>query len=266
MTYILRRNAGAVFMNKLCVITRNRETYFLKRLTEELGQVVFCNPWEEKTLPEADSYLVRSTGVYGDDRDLDLLRRTQKSVINPVRTHELLRDKAVQFHFLEKKGFHVIPWKTLDGRGDFLPEKVLIKPIRGQGGWGIRVMDQGTFLEWEKSTTDRSWIVQPYLEKWKEFRLFFCGDEEILLERSGEVAANFTQGGEARHVAIPPALSELGEEIRMISGAQYGAVDFFETPQGEHLILEINPVPGIEQLEKVTGQNILRKVLSLFKA
>ncbi len=253
-------------MNKLCVVTRNRETYFMKRLTEEVGEFSVWNPWEDKPLPVASTYLVRTTGVYGDDRDLDLLRISKEVIINPVSTHELLRDKAVQFRFLEKKGFHVIPWKKLDERGDFLPSKVLIKPVRGQGGWGIRVMDQKSFLEWEKTTTDRSWIVQPYLENVKEFRLFFCGDEEILLERTGGVAANFTQGGEARLVPIPAGLSEMGEEIRMITGAGYGAVDFFETASGEHLILEINPVPGVEQLEKVTGHNILRKVLSLFKA
>lgn len=253
-------------MNKLCVVTRNRETYFMKRLTEEVGEVDYWNPWEENLPPVAASYLVRTTGVYGDDRDLDSLRASQEIIINPVSTHELLRDKTVQFRFLEKKGFHVIPWKTLDERSDFLPEKILIKPVRGQGGWGIRVMEPWSFLEWETQTGDRSWIIQPYLENVKEFRLFFCGNEEILLERSGGIAANFTQGGEARLVPIPQSLSELGEEVRMITGAQYGAIDFFEIPTGEHLILEINPVPGIEQLEKVTGQNIVRKILSLLKA
>lgn len=252
-------------MNKLCVVTRNRETYFMKRLTEEVGKLECWNPWKENILPPASHYLVRTTGVYGDDRDLELLRFSQDIIMNPVQTHELLRDKAVQFRYLEKKGFHVIPWKPLDERGDFLPEKVLIKPVRGQGGWGIRVMNKEAFLSWEKITTDRSWIVQPYLENVKEFRLFFCGDEEILLERSGGVAANFTQGGSARMIPIPLALSEFGEEIRMMTGAEFGAIDFFETPAGEHLILEINPVPGVEQLETLTGQNIVRKVLSLLK-
>lgn len=250
-------------MNKLCVVTRNQETYFVKRLTEEVREFSFWNPWEEARLPEAETYLVRTSGVYGDDRDLDLLGNTLHTVINPVSSHELLRDKARQFHFLERKGFHLIPWKTLDNRGDFLPEKILIKPIRGQGGWGIRVMDQSEFLAWEKLSTDRSWIVQPFMENVKELRLFFCGDEEILLERTGEIAANFTQGGSAKMIPVPPELSELGEEIRMITGLSYGAVDLFETRKGEHLILEINPVPGIEQLEKVSGLNIVRKVISI---
>ena len=250
-------------MNKLCVVTRNQETYFIKRLTEEVRELVFWNPWENAGLPDAETYLVRTSGVYGDDRDLDLLRNSPHTVINPVSSHELLRDKAKQFLFLERKGFHLIPWNTLDGRGDFLPEKILIKPIRGQGGWGIRVMNQEEFLKWEKKTTDRSWLVQPYLENVKELRLFFCGDEEVLLERTGEIAANFTQGGSARMIPVPSELSELGEEIRMITGLRYGAIDLFETEKGEHLILEINPVPGIEQLEKVSGLNIVRKVISI---
>ncbi len=250
-------------MNKLCVLARNPNTYFTKRLTEEVGIEIY-DPWSRSALPPSENYLVRTSGVYGDDRDLELLRNSPCNIINPVESHDILRDKIKQFHFLEKKGFHVIPWKPLDLRGDFLPEKILIKPVRGQGGWGIRVMDQKSFLDWEKETVDRSWLVQPYLENVKEFRLFYCGNEEILLRRTGAVAANFTQGGAAEVVSIPKALSEFGEEIRMVTGTFYGAIDFFETPEGQHLILEINPVPGIEQLEKVSGENIIRKVLSLF--
>lgn len=252
-------------MNKLCVVARNRETYFAKRLTEEVRDILFWNPWEEKLLPDADKYLVRTSGVYGDDRDLESLRKTKKMVLNPVSAHELLRDKAQQFRFLERKGFHLIPWKTLDDRGEFLPEKILIKPIRGQGGWGIRVMNREEFLLWESLTTDRSWIIQPFLENVKELRLFFCGDEEILFKRTGEMAANFNQGGSAQLIPMPGSLGELGEEIRMITGLSYGAVDLFETQDGQHLILEINPVPGVEQLEKVSGLNIVRKVVSLLK-
>lgn len=252
-------------MNKICVITRNTETYFIKRLTEEVRDVCFWNPWEKSPLPTTDNFLVRTSGVYGDDRDLEMLRNIKSKLINPVSAHELLRDKARQFQFLERKGFHLIPWKTLDGRGEFLPEKILIKPIRGQGGWGIRVMNQTEFLLWENATTDRSWIIQPYLDDVKEFRLFFCGHEEVLLERSGGSVANFSQGGTARLIPVPDALCELGEEIRMLTGLEYGAIDLFETSSGEHLILEINPVPGVEQLERVSGQNIVGKVVSLFK-
>lgn len=253
-------------MNHLCVIARNPETYFLKRLTEEVGMIPLWNPWSGEALPEAANYLVRTTGVYGDDRDLALLRTSEnqgRRVTNPVAAHALLRDKARQFLHLERRGFHLIPWKSLDDRGDFLPEKILIKPVRGQGGWGIRVMDQKEFLTWEKTTTDRSWIVQPFLENVRELRLFYCGDEEILLERSGGISANFTQGGNAKVIPIPRELSGLGEEIRFTTGTEYGAVDLFETKEG-HLILEVNPVPGVEQLETLTGQNVVRKVLSLF--
>lgn len=249
-------------MKHLCVIARNTETYFMKRLTEEVGQFSVCNPWAGEALPDAENYLVRSTGVYGDDRDLELLRNSEKNVINPVSSHELLRDKSRQFRYLERKGFHLIPWKTLDDRGEFLPEKILIKPVRGQGGWGIRTMNQEEFLSWERETSDRSWIVQPYLENVRELRLFYCGDEEILLEREGHVAANFRQGGKAKVIPVPDELSELGEEIRLQTGTVYGAVDLFET-SGGHVILEVNPVPGIEQLEKLTGENIIRKVVSL---
>ncbi len=250
-------------MNKLCVIARNHSTYFMKRLTEEVDLDVF-NPWESAHLPLAENYLVRTTGVYGDDRDLEVLRKTERNVINPVLSHELLRDKSRQFTLLENAELPVIPWRRLDSCEDFLPDKILVKPIRGQGGWGIKVMGKEEFLSWKTSTTDRSWIIQPYLEGQSEFRLFFCGGEEILLERTGDLAANFTQGGEARRIPLKDDFKGLVPKIRKLTGIQYGAIDLFLT-KGELRILEINPVPGIEQLEKVTGENIIRKVLSLFQ-
>lgn len=252
-------------MKHLCVISRTPETYFTQRLTEEVGELLRWDPWGEAPLPEARFYLLRTTGVYGDDRDLERLSGTSKNVINPVFTHELLRNKHQQFLRLERRGFHLIPWRLLDERGDFLPEKILIKPVRGQGGWGIRTMGQEEFRNWEKETRDRSWIVQPYLENVRELRLFFCGPEEILLERTGTVAANFRQGGQARQIPVPEALSELGEEVRELTGALYGAIDLFETGAG-YLLLEVNPVPGIEQLERVSGVNVIRLLLDQLRS
>lgn len=250
-------------MNKLCVLARNSSTYFMKRLTEEVD-IVVMNPWKEDQLPPAAHYLVRTSGVYGDDRDLELLRKTEHPVMNPVHTHELLRAKDRQFTILENANFSVIPWNLLDDQSGIYPKKILIKPIRGQGGWGIQVMPKEEFLSWKKTTPDRSWIVQPYIEEKNEFRLSFFDDEEILLERRGEVAANFTQGGEARRIPMKSELKGLAEKIRRLTGARYGAIDLF-TVHGEVLILEVNPVPGIEQLEKVTGENVIQKVLSLLK-
>src|SRR6478672_7490044 len=93
MSYILKRKTKAVFMNKLCIVTRNSGTYFVRRLTEEVRDILLWDPWKQPGLPEAENFLVRTTSVYRDDRDLDLLKGTQKKVINPVETHELLRDK-----------------------------------------------------------------------------------------------------------------------------------------------------------------------------
>ncbi len=61
-------------MNKLVVVTKNKETYFVRRLIEEVGnRAVFFNPWQDFILPESEKYLVRTTGVYRSDLDLHFL-------------------------------------------------------------------------------------------------------------------------------------------------------------------------------------------------
>jgi hypothetical protein len=61
-------------MNKLVVVAKNKDTYFIKRLIEEVGDsAILFNPWLDFQIPEGQKYLVRTTGVYGIVLDLHIL-------------------------------------------------------------------------------------------------------------------------------------------------------------------------------------------------
>ena len=58
--------------------------------------------------------------------------------------------------------------------------------------------------------------------------------------------------------------NDVTQEIERLiekSGAYYGAIDFI-LQDDQIYFLELNVVPGIEQLEKISGQNVLRPFLS----
>ena len=83
--------------------------------------------------------------------------------------------------------------------------------------------------------------------------------------RSGEgIKTNFAQGGEATLVTMPPkTIEEEADKIIAHSPCEYGAIDLLWTGS-EAYVLEVNSQPGIEQLEKITQVNIMKKILSAF--
>lgn len=271
---ILMKKKMAVCMNKICIFAKNPNTYFLKKLRGLVGyHFELFNPWE--TLPDFDLFsqiLIRTTGVYGNDRDLELLENVpDKKLLNNLSVLKMFRGKDTQYEYFKKTAIPHIPWLVLlnsssSQRENFLksfgPHKsFLIKPLRGQGGWGIEVLKGEHLEDWwrqQDEKGDLSYLIQPYVEKALECRVFFIKENfQLALERMPVkgVAANFTQDGEARPIEVPGELSKIVTKIIQDTGMSYGAMDclFYE---GQWIVLEVNAVPGIEQLEKVTGLDI----------
>jgi glutathione synthase/RimK-type ligase-like ATP-grasp enzyme len=264
-------------MNKLIVFAKNKNTYFIKRLIEEVDfGVELFDPWSDFELPRGDFYLVRTTGVYQSDLDLLILKSLpQDKISNPLATIDIFRSKKNQYLWLESHGYPILPWIDLSKTDDIQKERffrlypeVVSKPIFGQGGWGIELFNWDKFKGWwkRKKGKDESYLIQPYIKNAKEFRGFFIqGHPMIFLERRAQhsIAANFTQSGNAAWVEIEERYKGLLEQLARESGAFYGAIDFF-IQEEQLILLELNAVPGIEQLERVTGKNIMKELCEGF--
>lgn len=259
-------------MNTITVVAKNKNTYFTKRLIEEVGEsVVFFDPWSDYEVPKGQHYLVRTTGVYGSDLDLLLLKSLpQNLVTNSLKVLERFRCKRIQYLWFEENNISCLPWMSVK-ESDMTIEKffrlypeMVVKPLRGQGGWGIEGLKWEDFKPWKKRKGhDLEYLLQPFLRDATEYRYFFIQNESpIILERKAKagISANFQKGGEAKLGQLPLKLSSLLEEIVTKSGASYGAIDLLSKDDVIY-ILEINAVPGIEQLEKVSGNNIMKKIL-----
>jgi glutathione synthase/RimK-type ligase-like ATP-grasp enzyme len=263
-------------MNKLVIITKNRQTYFIESLIKEVGEdkVKMFNPWMDLELPAGENYLVRTTGVYGSDLDLMMLQSLpQEKVINPLAALKKFRSKSAQYLWFEELDFPLLHWLPLKGTDLLTIEKffrlypnVVVKPLVGQGGWGIEALTWATFKTWWKKRKgrDEDYLIQPLITGARELRYFFIKNTFALtLERKSKtgIAANFKLQGSAFETQLPAELQETIDRLIEKSGALYGAIDLL-IDDGTPVILELNTVPGIEQLEKVTGLNVIQKLLS----
>ena len=257
------------------MVAKNKETYFTKRLTEEVGQaLLFFNPWQDFQVPEAQKYLIRTTGVYGSDLDLHILATLPaQQLINPLPSLKIFRSKLTQYEWMEERNFKVPEWINLNGVDVLNVEKFfrlfpsgLVKPHIGQGGWGIEGMNWENFKTWwkKKRGVDESFILQKFIPSALELRCFFIkGLPHIVLERRSKsnIAANFKQQGLAKLATLPYGLESIVAKLIFESGLDYGAIDLLI--EGDQVyFLDINSVPGIEQLEQVSGQNIIRNLLT----
>jgi glutathione synthase/RimK-type ligase-like ATP-grasp enzyme len=150
----------------------------------------------------------------------------------------------------------------------FPAEQFLIKPHRGQGGWGIRTFAADELMAWYQGSEDLEYILQPYMQGYNELRYFFIGDEwSFTLERlksDESVGANFRLQGKAMSVPAREELSAIIRQVRSEFALHYGAMDILII-DGECKVLEINAVPGIEQLEEVSAVNVIKVLLNSLK-
>jgi glutathione synthase/RimK-type ligase-like ATP-grasp enzyme len=263
-------------MNKLVVVTKNPNTYFLERLTGEVGNdaLVFFNPWTDAFFPKAEKYLVRTTGVYGSDLDLLMLQSLDsRQIVNSLNSLRRFRSKSLQYSWFDDHDFPTAPWINLKGASLLTIEKffrlfpfAVVKPDIGQGGWGVDLFNWERFKGWWKKMQgkDESYILQAFIGEATELRYFFIKDEfSLVLERKTKngITANFKKSGEAFVSTLANEYRDIIERMIQASEAQYGAIDLL-IKDGQLFILELNSVPGIEQLEKVSGENIIRLLLN----
>lgn len=286
MVIILIENRFPVFMNKILVLAKNKKTYFIKRLIEVVGleRLILFDPWSEAPPKDTDieKILVRTTGVYTPQEDLTFLKSQTFTahIINPLESLEIFRSKLNQYKYFQQQNISHFPWLNLleseeEELVSFLrkhpAERYLIKPHRGQGGWGIETFTSQEILNWfrarKSSEGDLEYLLQIYYENVPELRFFFIGEDySITLQRQktpGHAQANFGQGGEAHQVEDHPEFWPLLKKIRSDFPLSYGAIDALLI-KGRPVILEVNTTPGIEQLEQVSGQNVMKRLTAKF--
>lgn len=280
----------------IIVASESPQLYTTKRLISEAEKLkcstIWLNPYQHllrydhnhPVMPLNDRsclYFHRTTGIRYDNYDLSVAEfheMNRHKITNPIQALEIFRDKDRQSLFLNRHKLSSI--ETINYRGE-LNEKhwdaicslssnqqYIIKMNRGNQGIGVNLVNGiqslKSLLETFHAMKDQKFIIQPFIKHKKEWRIFVIKNKIIsILERT--VGEDEFRGNSKRSKAkcIKKINSEIEAEILRaveLSGLDYCGVDII-SDSNKYYFLEINAVPGFEQLEELSGINIARELI-----
>ena len=279
----------------IIVSSESPNLYTTKRLlleaTKQNHQNCWINPYNflisKQTTPivnleQSNLYFHRTTGIRYDDFDMvvaQLHHNFGHKVTNPLNSLELFRNKDKQALFFIEKSLPCI--ETVSYRGELTDinwniitelsahQKFIIKMIRGNQGIGVNLVNGlqslKSFLETFQALKDQKFIIQPFIEHTKEWRVFILKKEIMaIVERT--LSREDFRGNSKRSVGknIKKLPNEIQNEVlraASASGLDYCGIDIIEDGDNFYF-LEINPVPGFEQLEEISGLNIAGELIA----
>jgi hypothetical protein len=220
----------------------------------------------EKDLPSYVELFRPDAVVLGPGLEEASVRGT-RVLNNPPEKAALVSDKLWLSHWLERKGFPFIRTQsTLDG----LQFPAVIKPRKGAGGVGCRLVHGATEIEF-----DENLIAQEMIEglpasvsvigNGLEARALAVNEQLIGASWTG--AEGFRYCGNITPLEAPDlGISEMAEdivaELKLVGS---NGVDFLLTDSGP-VVVEVNPrfQGSLDSVELATGQNIFQAHLQSF--
>lgn len=239
----------------------------------------------------------RATSLNFDDLDLALLSHFESKKIecrNSLKSFERLRNKERQLIELKNLGAPYIPslhvrgpidlaklqqidsslmaWdknKNLDVR---FKDHYILKTLRGNKGVGVNIIrgkdSLFSILETFWALGDQRLILQPYLYHAKEYRIFYIKDQEPIIIEKTQKENSFRSNAQRaktkwlkKYTANEKLMIDLAVELGLHFNLFYAGFDMWFKSNGDLVIGEINPVPGFENIEELTGKNIAREIL-----
>lgn len=117
----------------------------------------------------------------------------------------------------------------------------------------------------------QDYVIQPFIAEADgiDIRVLVVGGEAIAaMKRSappGEFRANIHKGAAGEAITLSEEYIRLAIEATAALELEIAGVDLLETNQGP-VVLEVNPSPGFEELESVTGINIANAIIEFATA
>jgi ribosomal protein S6--L-glutamate ligase len=152
---------------------------------------------------------------------------------------------------------------------DHLGAPLVVK--MNEGTWGIGTglaEDANAAQSMIKAAGDRNrlMLAQKYIKEAarQDIRVFVLGEQVIgAMRRVSQVddfRANIHQGGKAEHVDLPEDYVKIALSAVRALELEIAGVDLIETETGP-LVLEVNPSPGLQQIETITNIDIAAQIV-----
>ena len=219
--------------------------------------------------------LSRTTAQYGEEV-VAHFEWVGIPVINRSKAIAAARHKFRSLRILAQHGLPIPPSLTV-GSAAVLENAVaemgdypfILKPFHGTHGRGVMLLDTPTSL---KSVVGalcdlhHDYVIQSFVKEANDvdIRVLVVGDEAIgAMKRSappGEFRANIHKGATGEAVTLPEEYTRLAIKATAALELEIAGVDLLETDEGP-VVLEVNPSPGFEELQSVTGIDIAAAII-----
>jgi len=150
---------------------------------------------------------------------------------------------------------------------------LIIKLLSGTHGIGVHKVEnekQATSLLETFQRLKQKVLIQEFIQEsaGTDFRLFVVNNEVVACMRrsaaAGEFRSNMHRGASAEPVEPTAQETEVAIAACKTLGLSIAGVDILRSQRGP-LILEVNPSPGLEGIETVTGINVAGKIIAFIE-
>jgi len=211
---------------------------------------------------------------------LHALRMLGVKLYNDGRAVERTVDKAMTSFLLHINGVptpstwvcesrehahHIILRETSVGR------KLVIKPLFGSQGWGVRRLEHGMSLPVPmEEHVDGLYYLQSYTDSgedaWHDYRVFVISGHAVaaMIRHGNGWVNNVAQGGRCEPVPPVGEIAELAVAAAKAVDIDYCGVDIIRNQEGRLFVLEVNSIPAWKGLQNVVEMDIAQALVDDF--
>ena len=255
------------------------------------GSITIHNADDEKGFEvDADTLVMIRGGVTTKDSYLDLISQIERygiATCNPRECIEVCSDKFRTYLRLQEIGLNqpktvLIPNdepETVDRAHEALDNDfpMVLKTLQGSKGVGVLLIETERSLQSQVSLIYKidpycDILLQEYIESDYDVRVVIVNREIVGAMRRNKITddfrSNVSQGAEAEEVKLTELEMDVCLRASKAVNGQWCGVDFIPAKNRKTeppYILEVNHSPGTEGISSVIGEDIVKKVLKLYR-
>ncbi len=205
---------------------------------------------------------------------LHMLKALGVTVYNDGKAIERTVDKTMTSFLLQQQSVATPRTWVCESRSEAHDvmqnhEKLVIKPIFGSQGQGVRLVNSKKLPLPMDAFVDGVFYLQQFIEASCDYRVFVVNNQVVAaMQRTGETwLHNVAQGARCENIMNKSAekyVLEVALQASSVLDIAYCGVDVIRDKAGKCWVLEVNSIPAWRGLQEVTQTNIAQVLVNDF--
>jgi ribosomal protein S6--L-glutamate ligase len=263
---------------KILLLSRKFEIHSSRRLVEEgvsrgHTMLLWDPEWPLSRLKVQPDVIIPRISSFQFNKAVKVLATLEKDarcLINPSQNYTVARNKWFTYVALTEAGIASPPSFLITRYDETFPPlefPMVVKKLESSKGEGVFLANNTKDVaDIFAKTGEEELLLQEYYPEafGTDIRAFVIGDKiQAVMKRTaqpGEFRSNLALGATGESCELEPHESELILKTVRTLGLQVSGVDLLRTRKGS-LVLEANPCPGLEGIEKYSYQNLANSII-----